>query len=268
MFAIQGHVDRPRPTETCRGHRIPIEGWVYLDGGRHDDLRAVRVTGPDGSCVGRTHFFYHRPEVMTHLGLPVPVAVAFSLHAALAEWALPEGGECELHLALEVRGEPAPIPWQTLRCRLRADDLWGRQHFHVLRPSVEDLLHRDDVYSSGPSSRVVNAEIFALLLRYLPAGGRLLDIGCGTGPFGPPLRENGVDGVGVEVKDEGWRPGCRTCRSRLASRCPSLTELSTAPCASRCLNTSRTPTRFWRKSAASCRDGWCFPCRTSSWCHY
>ena len=205
MFSIQGHIDRPRADEISRAHRVPIAGWVYLGADRQADLRAIHVTATDGTSAGRTRIFFDRPEVTAHLGLALPTAAAFELHAALPDGYQPGGGECELILALEVRGEPALVPWQTVRCTLRADDLWGRQHFHVLRPSVETLLHREDVYSSGPSSRAVNGEIFALLLRYLPAGGRVLDVGCGTGPFGPPLMEKGFDWHGIEVKDEDCR---------------------------------------------------------------
>ena len=202
MLSIQGHIDRPGPGEISRAHRVPIVGWVHVGADRHADLRAVHATAMDGTEAGRTRLFFDRPEVTTHLGLTVPTPTAFELHAALPDGYLPGGGVCELALTLEVRGEPAPVPWQTIRCTLRADDLWGRQHFHVLRPTVETLLHRDDVYSSGPSSRAVNGEIFALLLRYLPSGGRVLDVGCGTGPFGPPLMEKGFQWYGIEVKDE------------------------------------------------------------------
>ncbi len=205
MLSIQGYIDRPRPDEVCRAHRVPIMGWVYLGADRQADLRAIHVTAADGTHAGRTRLFFERPDVTAHLGLLVPAAVGFELHVALPDGFLPAGGECELTLALEVQGEPGLIPWQTVRCKLRADDLGSRQHCHVLSPSMETLLHRDDVYGSGPSSRAVNGEIFALLLRYLPSGGRVLDVGCGTGPFGPPLMEKGFQWYGVEVKAEDCR---------------------------------------------------------------
>ena len=202
MNPVQGHIDQPRSTDIHRAHRVPVSGWVYLGEGRQNRLVAVHVGCSGTGSLAHTHLFFRRADVEVHLDLVSPELVGFELHAALPDGMCPEGGEVELHLTLELRGESALIPWQTTSVKIRADDLHLRPHGHVLRPSARNVLHRDDVYLMGPSSRAINGEVLALISRYLTPGGRVLDVGCGVGPFGPPLIEQGFDWLGIEVKDE------------------------------------------------------------------
>lgn len=64
------------------------------------------------------------------------------------------------------------------------------------------VLHRDDIYSSGPPSPEASIEVLALT-RHLP--GPVLDFGCGAGALVRALRREGVEAYGVELDDERIR---------------------------------------------------------------
>ncbi|PTX92761.1 hypothetical protein DB354_14770 [Opitutus sp. ER46] len=59
------------------------------------------------------------------------------------------------------------------------------------------------MYHSGPPLDAPSADLLALLNRYLPRpSARVLDIGCGRGPYGPPLIAAGYQWLGVEIRAE------------------------------------------------------------------
>jgi SAM-dependent methyltransferase len=62
------------------------------------------------------------------------------------------------------------------------------------------VLHRGDLYGSGPPVRIVSQEVLAFA-RTLQ--GPLLDFGCGAGALVDALREAGIDAYGIEME----RPG-------------------------------------------------------------
>lgn len=62
------------------------------------------------------------------------------------------------------------------------------------------VLHREDIYGSGPPVNLVSEEILAFVVANV--GESVIDIGCGTGPYVARLNALGRQVVGVEVADE------------------------------------------------------------------
>jgi len=61
------------------------------------------------------------------------------------------------------------------------------------------VLHRDDIYGSGPPVDAVHGELLDFVARN--AGRRILDIGCGIAPYVAQLKQRGFDCVGVELDE-------------------------------------------------------------------
>ncbi|HEX8085977.1 MAG TPA: class I SAM-dependent methyltransferase [Solirubrobacteraceae bacterium] len=84
------------------------------------------------------------------------------------------------------------------------------------------MAYADDVWAAVPKG--AEPELFGprrdFLLRHVPDGARVLDVGCGEGAFAEALREAGASPVCVDVADEPLR--------RLRARFPQLTDVRRA----------------------------------------
>ncbi|MEY2483319.1 MAG: hypothetical protein QOK24_1847 [Verrucomicrobiota bacterium] len=69
----------------------------------------------------------------------------------------------------------------------------------VLFPENETLLHRENIYGSGPPIEEPGVEVMNLLRQYLPAKSSVVDVGCGAGAYGPGLMAEGHDWLGLEA---------------------------------------------------------------------
>jgi SAM-dependent methyltransferase len=79
--------------------------------------------------------------------------------------------------------------------------LSARPYGDVVNPENERVLHRENIYGSGPPIEDPGVEVSELLRAYLPAGSSVVDIGCGAGAYGPPLRAAGHEWLGLEAND-------------------------------------------------------------------
>lgn len=68
------------------------------------------------------------------------------------------------------------------------------------------VLHREDIYTSGPFVDAVSEEILAFVLEH--AGVSVLDVGCGAGPYLQRLRLEGRRCLGVDVDPQAIRMAC------------------------------------------------------------
>ena len=83
--------------------------------------------------------------------------------------------------------------------RLVPARLRERPYGDVVSPENETLLHRENIYGSGPPIEEAGVEVSDLLHAYLPAGASVVDVGCGAGAYGPPLLAAGHEWLGLEA---------------------------------------------------------------------
>lgn len=100
-------------------------------------------------------------------------------------------GSYEPEVALETLTE---IPVRLVPAALRS-----RPYGEVVFPENETLLHRENIYGSGPPLEQPGLEVAALIASYLPEGASVVDIGCGAGAYGPGLIETGHEWLGLEA---------------------------------------------------------------------
>lgn len=63
-----------------------------------------------------------------------------------------------------------------------------------------DMLHRDDLYTSGPPHTHISEKMLNIVTKY--AGPRILDVGCGHGINSSQLVKRGFECVGIEINEE------------------------------------------------------------------
>jgi 2-polyprenyl-3-methyl-5-hydroxy-6-metoxy-1,4-benzoquinol methylase len=75
----------------------------------------------------------------------------------------------------------------------------SRPYESVLRHAADDgrVLHRPDIYGSGPPNQIANQAVLHILLNH--AGASLLDVGCGIGTYTAAVAEQGIRTAGLEV---------------------------------------------------------------------
>lgn len=96
--------------------------------------------------------------------------------------------------------------------RVRVDDIVAEQsvrfvpaqlrerpYGEVVSPENETLLHRENIYGSGPPIEEPGMEVSTLLHAYLPQHSSVVDVGCGAGAYGPPLISAGHNWLGLEA---------------------------------------------------------------------
>jgi SAM-dependent methyltransferase len=82
--------------------------------------------------------------------------------------------------------------------RIEPTLLSHRHYGEVVYPENETLLHRENIYGSGPPLREPGLEAMSLILGYLPQRASVVDIGCGAGAYGPGLIADGHAWLGLE----------------------------------------------------------------------
>jgi SAM-dependent methyltransferase len=96
-------------------------------------------------------------------------------------------------------GDPGSAIVAEQKIRVSPACLRERPYGEVVSPENETLLHRENIYGSGPPIEEPGVEVSSLLHAYLPAGASVVDIGCGAGAYGPPLIAAGHDWLGLEA---------------------------------------------------------------------
>ena len=74
-----------------------------------------------------------------------------------------------------------------------------RPYGEVVYPENETLLHRENIYGSGPPIEDPSIEVANLLQEYLPDRSSVVDVGCGAGAYGPGLMAAGHNWLGLEA---------------------------------------------------------------------
>lgn len=195
LSGVQSSLDSPRSNESVYDAAISISGWVYAP---ERDPASCRVRAYlDGFVVAETRAFSVRPDVCKALRLSPQVATGFRMLA----YAPPLSTEAR-DVTLRVTAlweETGEIEIAARVVRLIPSSLREKPYGEVVHPENATLLHRENIYGSGPPIEAPGPETLSLLRAYLPPQCSVVDIGCGAGAYGPPLIAAGHDWLGLET---------------------------------------------------------------------
>ncbi len=192
---IRGVLDSPAPGERFYDQAILLTGWVHSPEG---DPRSCRVRAfLDEVCVAETNLLFLRPDVCEHLGLAACVPTGFRMFGKTPS-PLSQAEEVTLRVAASFAGS-AEQTFASQQVRLIPASLEKRPHGEVVRPDNPTLLHRENIYGSGPPLEKPSEEAARLIADYLPRDASVLDVGCGAGAYGPGLIAAGHKWLGLET---------------------------------------------------------------------
>ena len=155
------------------------------------DQEAIVRVEIDGQCVGETRLLFPTADrarrgfrIWSRLpGIHEPRDVKLRVVAGIDD----PGRTNEIVAEQPIRLLPALLP--------------TRPYGDVVHPGNETLLHRENIYGSGPPIEEPGIEVSELLRAYLPAGSSVVDTGCGAGAYGPALGAAGHAWLGLETND-------------------------------------------------------------------
>jgi SAM-dependent methyltransferase len=194
---MPSHLDEPSGQSAVDPLCFLTRGWVWLETEAQTTIAAVEAWVGD-QCVGFTSALYPRPDVNAALQLPAEAGTGFSLfvhHPAAAPGA---SFEVELRVRLKDGTRSTALARTGLRAIGRD---YRTNHFGVLLDRNTTAVQRhDNIWAVGPSQPTGSGELAELLQRHLgPAPRRLIDVGCGLGPYARGLIGAGHDWMGAEV---------------------------------------------------------------------
>lgn len=179
-------IESPAPGQEIYDEAIFIVGSIDI--GDRDPASCPVRAFVDDRALGETRLLFPRPN-QTQFGFRIlgriPSDSSESRDATLRVVAGIDDPGRELSAEQTVRLIPARLD--------------NRPYGDVVSPENETLLHRENIYGSGPPTEEPGVEVSELLRAYLPAGSSVIDIGCGAGAYGPPLRAAGHDWLGLEA---------------------------------------------------------------------
>ncbi len=204
MWLLERLLRAPRPDRAggASSHEIarPAAGG-FLDSIQIDASGIIRITG-----WSLQEFDVRFAPAVRLDAVPVPLLQHFRFSRPDVVWKQ-RPGFSHAGLALDYL-IPESMPGRASTLDLDLDE---DRHLHITgdfqflhphyRPlfNVPEVLHRNQIYGSGPPNAVVNSEVLDLA-RELP--GPLLDFGCGQGALLGELRRLGIDAYGLELDSE------------------------------------------------------------------
>jgi SAM-dependent methyltransferase len=182
--AIRFAWDHPLPDAAIHGRTAIVDGWL-LDAPAGTE---VVVLG-DGRLLAATAARHVRPDVAAGLDgvcgfhVEVPLADAVAGDRVTLTLGIRTPGAASVRLLTEraVHLAPTTLPYEDA---FRDAERRGA------------VLGRGDVYGSGPPVAEASPEMLDIARRH--AGRRVLDLGCGAGPYGAALARTGHEVHGVE----------------------------------------------------------------------
>jgi len=183
--APQAGLDSPGPGQSVSDEAVFISGWVYA---LNRDPSSCQVRAYiDDCCCAETRIIFSRPDARTGFRMLGKISAAGTEpHDAtlriVASWG--DGSSSTL----------AEQPVRLVPALLRE-----RPYGEVVYPENETLLHRENIYGSGPPIEEPGVEVSNLLREYLPEGSSVVDVGCGAGAYGPGLMATGHNWLGLET---------------------------------------------------------------------
>jgi 2-polyprenyl-3-methyl-5-hydroxy-6-metoxy-1,4-benzoquinol methylase len=194
---VGAYIDRPRDDDLVHAHGFGVLGW-FFDGSGNAHVQRVEARLA-GRVIGASQLLFDRPDVRNVHGdqsfrsgfeLPcvVPEELRSTTRAQVEVWAVDDDGGDRLIGSFGVR-------FSSIDYRIHG-------HGYLVTDEFDRVLHRGDVYGSGPPSPVADPRCVDLVLRYIDHTANVLDIGSGIGAYGKELRARGIAWHGVEVVPE------------------------------------------------------------------
>lgn len=193
--AVRANLESPAPGQSSYDEALFVSGWIHAPG---RDPAACRVRAwLDDTCFAETGILFFRADVAQNLALPPGARTGFRMLGKIPQTAA-EPREATLRIEASWKGEsPVTIAEQTIR--LVPALLGQRPYGEVVFPENERLLHRENIYGSGPPIEEPGIEVSNLLREYLPERSSVVDVGCGAGAYGPVLMAAGHQWLGLEA---------------------------------------------------------------------
>jgi SAM-dependent methyltransferase len=192
--AIQANLESPAPGQDIYDESVFLSGWVCAPG---RDPASCRVRAYLGDCCfAATGILSYRPDVCEKLTLSREVLTGFRMLGKIRP-AATEPREVTLRIIASWDDKDSTVlAEQTVR--LLPASLQARPYGEVVYPENETLLHRENIYGSGPPAEEPGVEVSNLLREYLPERSSVVDVGCGAGAYGPGLMAAGHEWLGLE----------------------------------------------------------------------
>lgn len=194
--AVQASLESPAPGQKIYDEGVFLSGWIYAPG---RDPASCRLRAYlDDYCFAETRILSYRPDVCEKLALPRGVLTGFRMLGKLRSTTTePTERDATLRLVAswddKVSDTVAQQAVRAVPALLRA-----RPYGEVVFPENETLLHRENIYGSGPPIEEPGIEVSNLLREYVPERSSVVDVGCGAGAYGPGLMAVGHDWLGLE----------------------------------------------------------------------
>ena len=197
---IQSSLDSPVEGQQVYDKCIAIAGWVFSE---DQDPQSCRVTAYlDGSFVAETSILSARQDVYEKLNLSRDALTGFKMLGKL-EPPISEPRDATLRVTASWE-EGVEHLLSERKIRIVPAMLRQRPYGEVVFPENEKVLHRENIYGSGPPVEDPATETYNLLREYLPDGASVVDVGCGAGAYGPGLLAAGHEWLGLETNSFCW----------------------------------------------------------------
>ncbi len=193
---MQMCIDAPRPLQAVYDECISIAGWIFVADRTPDECR-VRAWLKDAP-IGETSLLFVRPDVSQFLSLKHDVPTGFRLLARAAE-CNEDPRNAMIELTASWKGDAAEYLIGEVSVNLVPAVLRNRHFGKVVFPTQKRLLHRENIYGSGPPVQEPADEMLRLIFNYLSPRSSVLDVGCGGGGYGPALVAAGHQWIGLET---------------------------------------------------------------------
>lgn len=200
LARMRNCIDAPRPDQPVYDECISIAGWIFAED-RMPTACRVRAW-LDGASIGETRLLFVRSDVSDFLSLPhnVPTAFRFLARTAVCNEA---PRDATIELTVSWQGDPVEYLIGKVCVRLVPAFLQKRDFGKVIFPEQKRVLHRENIYGSGPPVLEPAVEMVRFILDYLSPRSSVVDVGCGAGAYGPALIAAGHQWTGLEID-----PGC------------------------------------------------------------
>ena len=195
--SLQTGLDAPAPGQSVYDEAILVAGWLH-DPNRHSAPVSVRAFLDERLCA-ETGILFPRPDMAEKLGAAREARIGFRMLGRIAPLVTGPGDAVLRVVASWDDGSSSTLAEQPVR--LVPASLRERPYGDVVSPENTALLHRENIYGSGPPIEEPGVEVSNLLREYLPERASVVDVGCGAGAYGPGLMAAGHAWLGLESNE-------------------------------------------------------------------